>query len=150
MTAEERFWEKVNTSGPNGCWVWTASTFRHGYGKFWLDGKLRYAHRVSWKWTNGPIPEGLWVLHKCDNPPCVRPDHLFLGTDLDNKKDKVKKGRQARGSTHGCSRLTEQDVRRIRALVGLGFLQREIAEMFEVSRSHVSSVVNRKFWKHVS
>lgn len=90
---EERFWEKVRKSPePDGCWEWTASKFRNGYGSFVVLGERR-AHRVSWEIHNGPIPDGLWVLHKCDNPSCVRPDHLFLGDRRTNMLDCVSKGR---------------------------------------------------------
>lgn len=90
----ERFWEKVRKS--DGCWEWTGSRNAAGYGKL-SEGaagspRLR-AHRVSWELANGPVPAGLWVLHRCDNPPCVRPDHLWLGTRLDNMQDCARKGR---------------------------------------------------------
>lgn len=90
----ERFWPKVDKSGE--CWVWTASRDRTGYGKFGRGGGKRgwtKASRVSWEIHFGPVPDGLWVLHRCDNPPCVRPDHLFLGTCGDNNRDTASKGR---------------------------------------------------------
>lgn len=97
----DRFWPKVNKSGPTiraelgSCWVWTASRDRSGYGKFGR-GRLRgwtKASRVSWELAHGAIPNGLWVLHRCDNPPCVNPGHLFLGTARDNNRDTAAKGR---------------------------------------------------------
>ena len=88
-----RFWAKVCKT--NGCWTWTASKNPHGYGQIRLSGKLTLAHRVSWTIHNGVIPEGLFVLHICDNPPCVRPDHLFLGTQKDNIRDAVAKKRHS-------------------------------------------------------
>lgn len=92
LTPEERFWAKVE-KGPD-CWEWKA--FRNkGYGKFTYNGRMYLAHRLSWILTNGPIPDGLGVLHSCDNPPCVNPDHLFLGTQLDNMRDASNKGRCA-------------------------------------------------------
>lgn len=95
--AESRFWPKVDKSpghGPQGeCWVWTASTNPDGYGNL-NHGKENRAHRVSWKIHNGPIPPDLQVLHRCDNPPCVRPDHLWLGTHADNMRDMGIKGRR--------------------------------------------------------
>lgn len=94
---ETRFWSHVDKTGD--CWLWTASVFkdRYGYGKFNAASekptRVVYAHRFSWELANGPIPDGLWVLHHCDNPPCVRPDHLFLGTQSANVADMHSKGR---------------------------------------------------------
>lgn len=90
---DERFWEKVVTS-PDSCWLWTGAQSPRGYGAFVVSrGDVRTASRVSWELVNGPIPDGLWVLHRCDNPPCVNPDHLFLGTHQDNMDDMAQKGR---------------------------------------------------------
>ena len=90
MTDKERFWSKVDLSGE--CWVWTG-TKAGGYGRFYLNRRMMPAHRYSWTETSGPIPDGLMVLHKCDNPSCVRPDHLFLGTQSDNMLDASAKNR---------------------------------------------------------
>jgi hypothetical protein len=104
---EERFWEKVAKG--DGCWLWTASLGSTGYGQICVrDEKGQYrqtkAHRVSWILTNGPIPGGLQVLHKCDNPPCVNPDHLFLGTAIDNMRDMAAKGRHVGTRKPTCKR----------------------------------------------
>lgn len=101
---EERFWEKVEKL--TDCWVWTAGTDDKGYGRI-LNKRKEHggetrAHRLSWILHNGPIPTGLYVLHKCDNPPCVRPDHLFLGTNLDNMRDMKEKGRAANSNKEYC------------------------------------------------
>jgi hypothetical protein len=104
------FWAKVNKDGPtmphmnSQCWVWTATKVSGGYGHFGVARKLFLAHRVSWMIANGPIPTGLLACHHCDNPSCVNPSHLFLGTSLDNARDKEKKGRgnQARGYANGA------------------------------------------------
>lgn len=99
---EPRFWPKVDqTGGPDACWPWMACRNRHGYGKVGVGGISVTAHRAVWELANGPIPAGLHVLHRCDNPPCVNPAHLFLGTNADNVEDKVRKGRSCAGERSG-------------------------------------------------
>jgi len=107
----ERFEQKYIPVPESGCWLWTEGLFKGGYGNIHTTGKsCTQAHRISWQIYKGPIPKGLHVLHKCDVPSCVNPDHLFLGTHLDNMKDKVKKGRQSRfnRNTHPMTKLTEE------------------------------------------
>ena len=89
-TYEERFWSHVRKS--DGCWEWIGANTR-GYGSLWMNGRHEKATKISWQINCGPVPAGMWLLHRCDNPPCVRPDHLFLGTVLDNARDAAKKGR---------------------------------------------------------
>lgn len=136
---EARFWSKVHRQ-PNGCWEWTASRLPRGYGRFSLGGKQVGAHRVSWELHHGAIPSGLAVLHRCDNPPCVRPDHLFLGTLVDNIRDMIRKGRdrKARGIGNGRAKLTDEEVAAIRSEVSGGRSQVSVARAFGVSSGHVS------------
>lgn len=143
----ERFWAKVDKTGD--CWNWTSVGKR--YGQFSVGGKLLLAHRVSWSLSNGPIPDGLHVLHRCDNGKCVNPEHLFLGTHFDNMRDKVSKGRHAPsiGSKNGCAKLTERDVSTIRSLVAAGYLGQDCAKLWGVSGAAVSLITLRKKWKHV-
>lgn len=91
-----RFWEKVDrTGGPDSCWPWTGAAPKHrgGYGLFQSNQKPKGSHRVAWEFANGPIPPGMQVLHRCDNPPCCNPAHLWIGTPQDNMSDKMNKGR---------------------------------------------------------
>lgn len=93
---EERFWSLIDRSGGiDACWIWTASLRTTGYGQFYYEETVQAAHRVAWKIVNGSIPDGLYVLHKCDNPVCCNPTHLFVGTPKDNVEDMMRKGRHA-------------------------------------------------------
>lgn len=97
-----RFWEKVEVLGEDDCWEWKASKVRGGYGQFWIHGEQVKSHRVAWIITNGQIPLGMLACHKCDNPGCCNPNHLFMGSHKDNAVDKVKKGRAATGDKNGA------------------------------------------------
>jgi HNH endonuclease len=146
----ERFWSKVNKT--DTCWLWTGGKNGAGYGLIILDNSKEgsmLAHRLSWEIHNEPISDGLCALHKCDNPSCVNPYHLFLGTHQDNSDDKVAKGRSPRGETHHHSSLTEDKVREIRRLANEGKTHQSIADMFSVKREAVSKIVRRERWKHV-
>jgi hypothetical protein len=99
-SVEDRFWEKADTSGE--CWEWTAGKFNTGYGQFSVDGAPQLAHRFSYEMHYGKISDGLHVLHTCDNPPCVNPEHLWLGTQADNNEDRDKKGRNGHSNKTHC------------------------------------------------
>jgi hypothetical protein len=151
----ERFWEKV-TKG-DACWEWSGFRDGAGYGALHVTGRPLRAPRVSWELHFGPIPDDLWVCHHCDNPPCVRPDHLFLGTASVNVQDMVAKGRNATGAftgmnagaTHGMAKLNEDDVRAIRLRAKCGERLKNIARDFRVHRSTIGLIVNRKAWTHI-
>lgn len=149
----DRFWSKVDKS--DGCWLWRGALFSNGYGQVSRTGGGIGAHRVSWFLAYGPIPDGLFVCHRCDNPPCVNPDHLFLGTAKDNRLDMMSKGKTTRpsqpvrGEMHFWAKLTEDDVRSIRDLAAIGQTQRAIAGQFHIAPSRVCDIVNRRSWAHV-
>ena len=148
MKTESEFWEKVSKS--DDCWDWTG--FRHpdGHGQCYLNGVPKYAHRFSWEMHNGPIPNGMCVCHKCDNPHCVNPDHLFLGTHEDNMYDAKAKGRLPFGMRHGMVALSDEDVLKIRSLYSDGVLsQGKLAKRFGVSQTCISKIVTRKRWTHL-
>lgn len=147
-----RFWPRVDASkGATECWLWMAQRTEAGYGHIRAGGhgsRTVLAHRVSWEFANGPVPDGLFVLHACDNPPCVNPSHLFLGTALDNGNDAAAKGRSPRGERNGRAKLTESEVEEIRRIYASGgVLQKTIAAKYGVTQSHISTVVRRAGWK---
>jgi hypothetical protein len=148
MNLEERFWAKVR-KGPD-CWLWTACKDSFGYGRLNVNGKMVGAHRFSWELQRGKIPEGLHVLHHCDVGGCVNPDHLYIGTNQDNTNDKMERGRHVavKGEEHGCAKLCETDVLLIRDLAETK-TYRAIADWFNISRTHVSDIVNCRKWKHI-
>lgn len=144
------FWDKVDKKGPDECWNWQAGIAAKGrYGSFKLGKYNMLAHRAAYILTHGEIPEGESVLHRCDNPACVNPNHLFLGTQLENMKDRQAKNRQARGKTNGRSKVTDNDVSNIRAEARSGSNPAAIARAYGVSRDAVSDIISRKTWKHV-
>ena len=144
-----RFWEKVRVS--TGCWLWGASRDTKGYGSIGLFGRgtLARASRVAWLLSNGPIPAGQHVLHSCDNPPCVNPDHLFLGTNLDNAADMLAKGREAHlsGERNGRARLTRGQVAEIRHARAVGAGYRALAEQYGVSEGTIWWILSGRHWQ---
>ena len=150
---EERFWEKVDRRGPDECWPWTASRRNTaGHGAF---GKA-VASRVAYELAVGPIPEGFYVCHRCDNPPCVNPAHLFAADPRGNFDDMVSKGREGfrknkpRGSSHPGAKLTEEKVRELRRMRQAGIKVNDIAVHFHVSVSLVEKILAGRFWTHVT
>lgn len=133
----------------DGCWEWTGRRDRQGYGRLRMNGKECLAHRVAWELTRGPIPEGMKVCHSCDNPPCIRPDHLWLGTQRDNVLDMEHKGRavHVRGQHQGSAKLTEKQVLRIRIRCANGEGRRKLAREYGVSHTNVELIVCGRAWK---
>jgi len=145
QSLERRFHVKYAKQPNDGCWLWTGSKHTTGYGGIRFRGRMWGAHRVSWTLYRGEIPEGLSVCHTCDNPLCVNPDHLFLGNQKDNMLDARNKGRlqNMKGTANHNSKLTEDDVRAIRADPRP---QKTIATEYKVSASQVSRIVTRRNW----
>jgi hypothetical protein len=135
-----------------GCWRWVGSKDANGYGRLHVGRLPELAHRISWALFNGEIPSGAHVLHRCDNPQCVRPDHLFLGNQADNNADKMSKNRHrfgvSRGVAHGRARVTEEQVRFIRMAAGSS---REIAASIgnRISSRQVRDIRSGRLWRHI-
>jgi len=144
-----RFFSKVNISSkPGGCWIWTGAKGRRGYGRFWTEHRKSIAaHRFSYETFVGSIPMGLFVCHHCDNPPCVRPDHLFIGTRSDNIQDSIKKGRFSSGENHVMCKLSDNQVAEIRELRSQGMIITKLATRFQVSKSLIGLIVLGKYRK---
>jgi hypothetical protein len=161
-----RFWSKVVWT--EGCWEWRGPRDENGYGRLMIKRadepdqvkawSPRLAHRVSWQINRGPISDGLCVLHRCDNPPCVNPEHLFLGTMKDNTADMMAKKRDGarthpervpRGESHGRAKLTSAQVVDIRAQAAAGTPMPSIAQAFCISNTHAHYIVKRKVWRSV-
>ena len=153
VDSETRFWMRVRKT--DGCWIWTGGKLADGYGHMQISKSQHRVHRYSWELAHGPIPNGLQVLHHCDNPSCVRPDHLFLGTNADNQRDKYEKGRSKfppvlRGSDAIGAKLTEGKALLVRAMYASGqYRHKELAALFGVSNSATEHVVRRRTWRHV-
>ena len=146
----DRFWAKVKRGeGADSCWEWDAGTDRDGYGVFSFRGEWIYAHRFAHVAFCDPVPAGLLVCHHCDNPKCVRPDHLFLGTHGDNHADRGRKHRQARGAKCHTTKLNPAKVLAIRAGHGAGQSQRQLAAVFGVARNSIRCILSGKSWSHV-
>lgn len=144
---------KVNRTGAEDCWEWSGATNELGYGVLHPSGRRSgpsvKAHRYSAELAGVDI-KGRFVLHSCDNPPCVNPRHLRPGNHIENVADMTSRGRVSRGETSGTNKLTESDVKEIRQLAARGIHHKELAVQFQVSRSNISRIVNQKGWAHVA
>lgn len=137
---------------PNGCWIWTAGKTSRGYGMMNYQNKKQYAHRLSYQYSKGPITNGLHVCHSCDNPSCINPDHLWLGTNYDNILDKMKKGRaktaRRLGSQNHYAKLDEQQVKEIKSLLGK-ISHSKLAKQYNVSKSTINAISAKRNWSHI-
>jgi hypothetical protein len=143
---KDRFDEKWIPEPFSGCWLWTAAWNPQGYGQFTMPKRPQLAHRMAWTFYKGEIPTGVHVLHKCDTPACVNPDHLFLGSHQDNMTDAYRKGRVAIGQKVGGCKLTAEQVIAIR---GDERRYGKIGEAYGISVPHVSEIKRRLSWKHI-
>ncbi len=147
-----QFWAKALKT-EEGCWLWSGAEARD-YGQVWFQRKTWRAHRLAYFLTYGPIPDGLYVLHSCDTPLCVRPDHLFLGTQSDNMKDMYAKGRRLRpgqppGERHAMARLTEKQVRCLHQRLAAGEPYAELAVEYGVHVDTLTALAKRRSWSHL-
>lgn len=139
--------EKNSFREPNsGCWLWTACVNSKGYGRIGVGLEVHLAHRLSYETHIGPIPKGMCVCHKCDTPSCIRPDHLFLGTNLENRTDSVNKGRHPHGERAGHAKLTADQVLAIRKASGS---YARVGAKFGITRSNVGHIKQGRRWKHL-
>jgi len=154
---EERFWVRVNIPvDPDACWEWIGSKASSGYGSMMIDKKDNYlVHRFSWELHHGPIPDGMFICHQCDNPLCVNPNHLFCGTPLDNMRDMIAKGRQVRiepphlcGEDHPRATLTQEQVNEMRSLYASGnYTIADLALRYDTTRSNANLIVLWRSWR---
>ena len=153
----DKFWTQVEIKSYNECWLWKGAKTSRGYGSLHIrmpDGKRKTisAHRKAWEIANqSTIPEGKVIMHTCDNPACVNPSHLRLGTTTDNNRDTVKKRRGFVGHLNGRAKLTSQQVVEIRNLYqGGDYSMQDLGSQFGVTGTMVCNIVNHKSWKHIA
>lgn len=155
---EERFWARRRVDQSTGCWVWTGRFHRQGYGFLCFNRKPgQLAHRVAWELTHGTLPQAIdgrrcVVCHSCDNPACINPQHLFVGTQKENMRDAFRKGRIDRsGTSNGRAKLTVDAVKCIRAAYARGLVtQRQLAIKWTVSRAAIAKIVRAENWRTVA
>lgn len=142
------FLSRSYTEANSGCWLWAGSCCEKGYGRVNISGKNKRAHRVSWSQENGPIPDGAFVCHRCDTPSCVNPDHLWIGSPLENMEDMISKGRDKpnRGTKNGFAVLNESVISDVR---NNGLSCRETAEFYGVHVTTIRRVRSKTHWSHV-
>lgn len=144
----DAFWALVGQEAPEACWEWDGRRNEKGYGTLSFAGRFARAHRVAWELTYGPIPDGMVICHRCDNPPCCNPAHLFLGTQLENIADREAKGRGSVPPSR--AKFTAGQVRQIRAEYERGLVtQQSLADRWGISRGNLSKILTRRLYTHV-
>ena len=149
MSIEDRL-NKFHIKNHRGCWNWTGKKDRMGYGRCSFEGKKQFTHRISHKVFKGPVPDDLCVLHSCDNPACINPDHLRVGTQEDNAGDMLSRNRASVGERHTASKLNNESVMKIVKLRNDGMTIADIARNFDVASTTVSSVLRGHTWSHLT
>ncbi len=145
-----KFWKFVNKKGNDECWEWAGRYCTRGYGVLSIKSADRLAHRISYRIAYGHLPTEMLVCHRCDNPKCVRPDHLFLGTSLDNVRDAINKGRACLlGEESAASKIKTSDVLKIRQMAKDGIPCAVIAKSFPINDSQVLNIFHRRSWPHI-
>ena len=152
IPVETRFWRFVSKGSDDDCWMWTGNKLPSGYGLIGVNKRTKYAHRLSYEIAKGPIPDGLIVMHHCDNPSCVNPAHLSVGTYADNNADMMRKGRHKvvslRGERHPLNIFTELTAQRLKIVSGaIGYWK--LAKMIGKPISATQGVMNGKNWAHL-
>lgn len=148
-SAPKRFWKWVVRESNEECWIWVGRVDKDGYGRIGVNYKMLRAHRFSYELYVGKIPPDMLVRHTCDNPPCVNPDHLVLGTSIDNVADRVSRQRTSMGEKQAFAKLTEAQVTDLRELHTRGFSFAELGRMYGVNECTVTRAIKRQTWKHV-
>lgn len=143
------FWARTERSGE--CLLWTGKRSGKGYGRVYINGRFAAAHRVAYEIANGAIPDGMLIRHTCDTPPCVEPTHLLVGTQLDNMRDKMERGRHRVqfGESHYRTSLTDEQVTEIRRMRADGFSFKSISDKIGASPTGVAAIANGRRWKHI-
>ena len=147
---KEQILNNYHTRSFDECWIYDGYLLPNGYGHVEFQGEKHYTHRLMYEFAKGPIPYGMLVCHTCDTPSCMNPDHLFLGTYKDNMQDCISKGRMAKGSRNGRSKLNEDQVIEIKSLLKKGNSHREIAQEFGVAKTTVSHINTGYRWRHLN
>lgn len=144
---KKRFLKKVRKT--DNCWIWIGQRDRDGYGRFWYNKKNKFAHRISYQWWRGPLYEEKVIMHKCDTPECVNPEHLSQGTIGDNNRDCIEKGRKNnfKGENNPKNKLTEYQVKRVKDFHTFGMSVTELSRTFNVSRKQIDNIIKGVHWK---
>lgn len=147
---QSRFWAKVTKGDPSECWEWNRGCDADGYGVFHFKYATYRAHRMAWTLTHGELSPALAICHRCDNPPCCNPAHMFPGTLNDNNVDKAQKGRSLIGAENPRARITDAQVLEIRRLSAMGVRRRALSERFSISVAQTRRIVVGEQWAHLS